>query len=239
MKFTSLITGAALLAMSAGFAVASPVTLSKQNKWDVFDGGGSQSVKIRNKSYPFESARVDAGGFRLSDGVNDLIAWCLDITHNLSLPSPYKTTDDPFSNSYGLTDVQKANVENLFETSYSTLDLSNDAQSAGFQLALWEVIYEKSGTFDVTDGNFYARASSAASDLANAFLGNLGGAITQAYNFTYYESLGYKSGWGKKKWKKKYSQNLVSVTPVPLPAAGLLLTCGLAGLYVVNRRKKA
>lgn len=231
----------ALLTAGSSAAIAAPVgpvTLSKQNPNDTFDGGGHANVKIKNYD-PYTNANVSAGGFRITDGVNNMIAWCLDISHNLSLPASYIETDTPFSNSYGLTGTQQANVEKLFNTNYSGLDLNDNDQSAGFQLALWELVYEKSSSFDVTTGWFSASLSrwstSLALDYANAFLDNLSGAITGAFNFTYYESVG-ETSYGRHKSKTTYSQNLISVTPVPLPAAGLLLGCGLMGLYFTNRR---
>lgn len=235
MKFKSVVSACALLAASASMAVAAPISLTKTNPSDTFDGGGRKSLRIINDAGPALNQWVTAGGFRLTDQTNgvDFIAWCVDIAHNLSLKGLYEVTSAPFTNTFAFTQTQKDNVKSLFETSYSSLNLNNNNESAGFQLALWEVIYEDSGTFDVKDGSFYSSTNISARNIANGFLANLGGAVTQAYNVSYLESLGWeKSG------TTKYSQNLVSVTPVPLPAAGLLLACGLAGLYASNRRKK-
>ncbi len=237
MNFKTVAFAAAFMAFGSNISAASPVfSLVKQNAADTFNGGGHETVKIRNRgsrsaSAPSVRATVNAGGFRLNDGVSNIIAWCLDISHALSLPSSYIKTDTPFTNSYGLTGTQQANVEKLFQTNFSTLALDNDAQSAGFQLALWEVVYERGSSFDVTDGNFYASLprSSASQVLtyANAFLGNLDAALSQGYDFTYYQS------------KFGNSQNLVSVTAVPLPAAGLMLGFGLTGLFYFGRRQKS
>ena len=216
-------------------ALATPVTLLKQNPYDTFDGGGSAPAKIYNQT-PNVSASVRAGGFRLSNGVSDFIAWCLDITHSLKLPSKYNVTETPFSNSYRLTSTQKANVENLFETNYTNLDLNDGAQSAGFQLALWEVVYEDTANFNVSNGTFHAWANSSVLGFANQFLGNLGGNILQNYDFDYYESVPWKK---RRSGVLKQSQNLVSVTPVPIPAAGLLLGGGMLAMFFFARRKKA
>jgi hypothetical protein len=219
-------TAAVLSALLATGASATTVTLSKQNPADVFNGGGKAVVSgITNRSGSFY-----AGGFRVTDGDRDFVAWCLDILDNLGLPSLYEITTTPFAGtaqgSLGATVI--SNIENLFEVNYATLvDIGNNAQSAGFQLALWELVYETGGTFNVSDGTWRATSStSGVVAAANTYLANLGNAITQNYALTFYES---KAG----------GQNLVSVSPVPLPSAVWLFGLGLAGLYGAGRRRNA
>ena len=233
MIFKSFVSACAIVALSAGIASAAPVSLKKTNPCDTFDGGGRKALRIINDSDPSVNLRVLAGGFRLTDETNgaDIIAWCLDIAHTLNLKGLYQITTAPFSNTF--TPAQKNLIENLFETSYLGVDLNNNHQSAGFQLALWELVYEGSGDLDVKDGTFRSTTDTAARDIANGYLANLGGAVTQSYDVAFYESLGWE-----KNGETHYSQNLVSVTPVPLPAAGLLLVCGLAGVCAVSRRKQ-
>jgi len=221
MKIRNSLFAAAFVVLSTNAVSATPVELNKQ-PGGLFGGVGARTVTISNDG---SSLSAKAGGFRLNDGVNDLIAWCLDISHYLSLPGDYITTGSPFSNSEGLDPTQKSNVENLFKTGYSQDILSNKDASAGFQLALWELVYETASDFDVTSGGFYASATTAALNAANGFLDNLGNAISQELAFTYYEST-------------EGGQNLVSATPVPLPAAVLFLGSGLAGLFWAGRRKK-
>ncbi|WP_306145406.1 VPLPA-CTERM sorting domain-containing protein [Roseibium sp. MMSF_3412] len=232
MNFKAAFSALAILLAGTSMALSAPIALTKTNPNSVFDGGGRKSLRIINNGDPMVNQRVTAGGFRLNTGAADIIAWCVDIAHNLSLKGLYQVTSTPFTNTFTFSETQKTNIKSLFETTYSSLDLNNNNQSAGFQLALWELIYEKSGNFDVKNGNFKSTTNTDARNFANTFLGNLGGAVTQSYNIDYYESLGYGRN------NSKYSQNLVSVTPVPLPAAGLLLGCGLAGFYLAQRRKK-
>ena len=60
---------------------------------------------------------------------------------------------------------------------------------------------------------------------ANSYLSALSGASTGGYNISYLNS--------------GTSQNLVTVSPVPLPAALGMLGLGIASLFGLRRRKKA
>lgn len=213
-------------------AVAAPseaVTLTKQNAADTFDGGGRLSVTL--KGGPRDVSAL-AGGFRVTDGAENFIAWCLDIATNLSLPSDYSTTSTPFLASIGaFSATVTSNIQKLFDTSYSTLDLDSNKQSGAFQLALWEILYETSGTFDLTAGTFYQSRTGTAQDhaegLANSFLTGLNGPVTQRYRLTFWES---DAGDNEQR-----SQNLVSVEPVPLPAAAWMLIAGVGALAGARR----
>jgi hypothetical protein len=218
-------------------ASAAPVTVFKQNNGDTFNGGGKLHVTVSTPA-----ANAMAGGFRLQAAVGDpFVAWCLDIMNNLSIPAAgreYTITGTPFGATSGLLDATaRANVEGLFQTAYGAVDINDNTQSAGYQMALWEVLYETDATFDLTSGSFQQVKTGAAQDAAeaaaNSFLALLeGGVVTQAYAFSYYESATDAAG-------KQLSQNLVSVAEVPLPAGAWLLGLGLAGLYGARRRKTA
>lgn len=233
-----VVGAAAVSAICVTFAAtgasAGTVTLFKQNDSDTFDGGGNLHVTVASPS-----ANALAGGFRLKDQAdNSFIAWCLDILNTLSIPTggrDYTVTDTPFAGD-PLAGPRLDNVKGLFETAYSSVDLTDDVQSAGFQLALWEVLYETYSVFDLTTGTFTQTRSGTAQDAAetaaNDYLALLdGGIVTQAYAFTFYESSRASDG-------RQLSQNLVSVAPVPLPAAAWMLGLGVAGLFGVRRLKK-
>lgn len=227
--FRGALGATAVLACLAFGAPSHAITLSKQNASDTFDGGGRLAVTL--KGGPRDVSAL-AGGFRVTDGAENFIAWCLDIATNLSLPSDYTTTTTPFAASIGaFSDTVTSNIQKLFDTSYSTLDLDGNKQSGAFQLALWEILYETSGTFDLTAGTFYQSRTGTAQDhaetIANGFLAGLDGPVTQRYRLTFWESIG---GDGAKR-----SQNLVSVEPIPLPAAAWMLIAGVGALAGTRR----
>lgn len=102
--------------------------------------------------------------------------------------------------------------------------------AAGLQLALWNAVYDDDNTVD--SGLF--KASSGSSGIitnANAYLVAAAGYTDDPkWKLILYDSA-TDSG--------KRSQNLVSVSPVPLPAAGFLMLGALASLGIMGYRRRA
>ena len=173
---------------------------------------------------------VGAYGFEMTDTsgqMGSFLAWCLDISHYLgtSGESSYTVTDTPFASSYGLDSGQMARVQSVFDANFGLLDVTVGNQAAGFQLALWNALYDTDWV--IAGGAFSATASTSILSLANGYL-------TAAHLFS-----------GDSVWNLTFlesntgRQNLVTATPVPLPAGGLLLLAALGGLGLARRRKTA
>jgi hypothetical protein len=171
---------------------------------------------------------VGAYGFEMTDTsgqMGSFLAWCLDVSHYLATSGShsYTVTTTPFSNSYGLDLGQMARVQSVFDANFTSLDATVGIQAAGFQLALWNALYDTDWL--IAGGAFSATASSDILSLANSYLASADlFAGDSVWNLTFLES-----NTGK--------QNLVTATPVPLPAAGLLLLAALGGLGIAHRRR--
>jgi hypothetical protein len=218
-----------------GFAAAMmlPSLASAATVSLVYDGGTANGwVTITSAPDGVAAATlpwsVGAHGFNMHDTtgqMDNFVAFCLDITHYLG-NGDYMTTDTPFSNSYGLDGSQFDRVQALFDANYATVMLGNAAQAAGFQVALWNALYDtdwsaSGGIFAVIDGTSGAQAQ--ANDYLLAAQNYTGG---HRYSMTFLESLGR-------------SQNLVTVAPIPLPATALMLLGALGGLGALRRRNRA
>ena len=233
------ISSAFALSLMAGTAGATPISL-------VYDGpstGDRQTVSIDDAPVaPWSgdwSKTVYAYGFNMTDtsGVlGSFLAWCVDVGSYLSTSQtnarPYTITDDPFSNSWSLDTDGMARVQSMFDANYAGVDTANGVQAAAFQLALWNAVYDDDG--DVETGAFRASASNQSIlDLANDYLGaanTYGGG--KAYVLSFLESTP-KPGTNQNKY-----QNLVTVSAVPIPAAGGLLLLAISGLGAVARKRK-
>lgn len=227
LQALSLAAAFALTPLLAG-AATFPVTLAG----NYFGSNGSAGATISDSTIPL-TAGVLAGGFAATgdlhgSGPESFTAFCLDIVTAMKLSSIYTTTTTPFQSLVPASTI--TNITRLFETGYSSLNLGNAADSAGFQLALWELMYETGPTYDLTTGNF-AASSAVALGKAQTLLAGMSGNITQSYQLTWLQSDDPKGP------KNHYSQNLVTVSEVPLPAGGLLLAAAMGGLAALRRKK--
>ena len=235
MRPISLLCSTLFLAVGLALpAAAATITLSKQGT-ATFGSNGHASVKVSETGLGMANVNTSAYGYALKGKLNGLsvenfTAWNLDIATDLHLPSKYSTTSSPFTGS-AISSATLSNIERLFETGYKTMVLTSDAQAAGFQLALWEVLYEKSGIYDLSKGNFRATHSIAIA-AGQALLAGMTGPVTQAYNLTFLQSDDSRGGASG-----HYSRNLVTVAAVPLPAGAVLLISGLGGFAALRRRK--
>lgn len=197
-----------------------------------FDGG-TASGWVTITAAPVETASgslpmsVGAYGLRMTDvsgQMGSFTAFCLDISRWLQPTGGYEATATPFSNSYPIGVTEMARLQAVFDANFDRVSLGNAASAAGFQVALWNALYDTdwlagSGRFAVTGGTLGATAR--ANEYLLAASAYAGG---KRHDMTFLEAQGY-------------NQNLVTVAPVPLPAAGGMLAAALMGLAVLRRRR--
>jgi hypothetical protein len=227
LAYAAILAGASALLASG----ASANTVNFQTTGDLYGGVGSVGVTVTN---PGGSGNISAnvGGFRVNDAVQgNFIAWCVDLLDTLSTPilGAYTATTAPFDDAWTISSATQTLIKGLFDTNYSAALVGNATQSAAFQLALWELVYETSGTYSLSGGSFSSSTNSLWAT-ANGFLGNIGGPVLSNFNVTYWDSASGPGGPDR--------QDLVTVSEVPLPAAVWLFGSGLVGLGVLSRKRR-
>lgn len=216
-KKTLLAAAAATLVLGAGSVQARTVNLAVDS--DGIFGAENWSKRglgrtMEGGSIPTYNGR--AGAFHFTDGLSSFIAFCIEPGVWLDLSKTFETGTNP------LASAVMSNVDKLFNAAYD--QVSDAVSAAAFQVALWEVVAESSGTFDLNNGSHYLATGGDVTTLGNLFLAGMETAGTGRYEYTTYVNSG---------------QDQISVSEVPLPASALLLLGGLGGFAAYGRRKKA
>ena len=209
------LAAASLLAVGAVAAHADALT---------FDGyaNGSASINYNILSVAV-SGTPGAGGFTTHlNGGPSFVSFCNDLYQTLSFGggiSGYTAIDSgvfAFQNPTASVDLNK-----LF-TAFGGVSTANSTNSAAFQVAVWEIVYETSGSYNLTSGNASFSGDAAAIATAAGWLGALGS--VDAVDVTVFHS--------------DANQDVVSSSPIPEPGTYAMMAAGLAAMGFVSLRRR-
>jgi hypothetical protein len=156
-KNLPILVAAVTIVATSSFALASPMT---------YHGMGlARNVKIHSSGALADGLTVRAGQARITWNDEDYLAYCVDIDHYIG------SADVTPMSSLTLNNGDLAAY--LFNTYAADVDDSLSAAALG--VALWEVINETEGTFDVSAdaGSFYISRNNNVTLAANDLLATL------------------------------------------------------------------
>lgn len=224
------------------------------------NNGNYVTLNVQNTNAPLFGETAIAGQLNwtatsavsgLTGSGNTFGTFCIEIPKNVYLGSTYAFTQTDLNalptSGPALTPVKIAQIQALWAAAHGSIVVANNATAtannyAAFQVAIWEIVYENSSTYDVNAGagNFTAWSNGAVTNRANTYLGAIndsqlvngvlmkgGTALTRA------NVVGFKltaNGAGD------YQDQIGEVTPTPAPPAVVLLLSGFVPLLAFRRR---
>jgi hypothetical protein len=208
---SSLLTLACSLATSVAWADTVTFTgFEHGSKTVTYSLSGTNAVK---------SGGTQAGGFAtVLNGGATFESYCVDLYQQISFGTPYTDYSNVGSGHVFNNGNAYADLSRLYARAGSVL---NAVSEAAFQLAVWEIAYEKTGSvYDLLSGDASFGAAANVLTLASSWLTSLGGAGPTIHVL--------ESG----------RRQDVIFAPVPEPETYALLMLGLGAVGVVSRRRQ-
>jgi hypothetical protein len=230
MRVLTVALAAAALTLS--FTPAKADTLKYGGAWFAPYSGG---FTIRDSSPVRDPVTVYAGAFKMTDMTgptlpagSTFMAWCVDIYDFIASSASYSRESG--ADFYSSTTYKAADLERLASYVFDNGLLTNNMQSAAFQIAAWEVVNELAGTgsYNATSGDFRVTSGNASVlGLANGWLGIVNDGT---YGITQSLSVWQDAHGG--------TQDLAVFAPIPEPETYAMLLAGLALMGFVARRRQ-
>jgi hypothetical protein len=194
------------------------------------DGGMMQQVSVQTVN---GNVTEWAGNLKVDWNTQTFMSYCVDLFSTVYVPGSEIVTPRPIGelgsggNPLNSVGTPGGAVGWLYNTYQVGGLVTNTAQAAGLQVAIWEVIYDSSR--DLSAGSFYLNDASASGnyrDYAQQYLTALGSNTN--YNAVWLDQTNGQN--------QAYGQDLIGPT-IPEPQSLLLFGLGLVGVARRFRRR--
>ncbi len=159
MRFTTPLRGLGLATVTCAALCAAPVAQATNTLVTSGWANGYESFAVSN-----HSGTVPAGGFTGTWNGTPIVFWCEELGQSFGLGGTY--TD------YTAAPLVNLRLSELFQADLnSALTGPVNVNSAAFQLAIWNIIYDNDNF--VNSGSWFASGDANAINLANSWLASL------------------------------------------------------------------
>lgn len=217
-------------AMALGFAAGAHAQTSVQIKWLGMDTAGTKvstyDTTLSSTPITPSTYAATALNYTYAASGDSFIAYCIEPqASNGRKNGVYTYLASDLDTSSGAGKL----LEGLYSTQFAGLTTYD--QKAAFQVAVWEIVREQSGTLDAATGNFHVADGTSKSvvELANTFL-----SAASNYNGTGSYKL---TALSNASWQDVLVATTVS--PVPEPETFALFLGGLGAIGLLSRRRLA
>lgn len=213
-----------LLAAAVATAFTAPAMAQNMEFLGYANGSETVSYKLDYADNSLDrSGAANAGGFLSRyNGGPTFVSYCIDLYQFISLPASYGDYSQVSSNAYAGFTFNTNAAGLLAGFLLENNPVGNSVQSAAFQVAVWELMYENTGVYNVGSGSAsFTSDTGLVLSTAQGWLDVLAASSTP---FAVYQSPAYQD---------------VITAPVPEPETYALMAAGLGALGFIGRRRKA
>lgn len=206
-----------LLSVAAALAVAAPAFADTVNL-SGFTFTPATSVSVSSPNYSGL-----AGQFTGLLNGNSFVTYCTDLAQSFAFNTNY--TDYTVVSGVSAWGAQRSlDLDRWISWNDQFAYPTDAAMSAAVQAAVWEILYETSGSYDLAGGTFVATSGDSATQ---TWMNSVNWAGLSSVNVTQHVDQLYS----------REHQDFLVMTAVPEPSTYALFAAGLAGIGFIARRR--
>lgn len=193
---------------------------------------GSAPVKITKSDAPTATYTGSGGGFIMVNqtpgSTQAFISWCVDIFQFIPGGTGQYTENIGATNLSAAIRNDLGRLATLALAAATTPGAGSGNYAAAFQLAIWEILYNRTSPYNLANGTFYSnyQGSNAAFNIASGWLNTLN------------TNPGLTSNYTMNTYLSSSLQDQITFVAVSEPGMLALLGLGLIGAVVARRQSQ-